>query len=605
MAWAKTIWPCVAAAFIMEPVRKEVSGAMKELKDKLPPDFAEMAIVHEHIQSGRLALNLSGETLLKITLDAENEESAAELEKLLGRSKDELQRAYPKIRKGLSESLPPDVVKDALALADRVPDAFNVARSGSEVTLTLKSPGDLAALAPKLKGLVFDPDGSGTPPKPPGGDGPAASVSEAEQKARQAAAKVGGYIGNPHAILSEPALEFQFRSDPQPTDADLEKLRPLLEAVPRGVGLNLNQDGEITDAGIAHLKGMANLRALSIGGTKVTPKCLDSIKTLKNLEQLYMETKDVADDDLAQLAGLTKLRDLTIHSEKLSEAGLLHLKDLTNMRKFYLCRGIGDLGLGHIKGWTKVEVLALTGDIRTHDGLTDVGAAHLKHFTELRELRLEYSNITDVGLANLAVMSKLEDLTLSDCEKITDAGLDSLKGLTSLKKFRISACHEVHEVGIANLAACKGLKSVQIGFLGANALKGLAGVISLEELTCQYGASDEALAQIKGLTNLRQLELSGCLSLTDAGLVYLKDMKNLQSLEMTGDRQINGSGLVHLKGLTKLKKVYLTETAVTDDSLAALEELPALESLCVRNTKVTKEGVAAFQKAKPKVQVSH
>ena len=107
-----------------------------------------------------------------------------------------------------------------------------------------------------------------------------ASYAE-EQQAILAVAKLDGDLAFGPSNLEKPALEFQFRGDAL-SDADLKKLWPVLEAVPRGVGLNLNQRKNLTDAGVAHLKGMKNLKALSIGGTEECPPvpCVVSLKLL-------------------------------------------------------------------------------------------------------------------------------------------------------------------------------------------------------------------------------------------------------------------------------------------------------------------------------------
>jgi hypothetical protein len=102
------------------------------------------------------------------------------------------------------------------------------------------------------------------------------SRSEAETKAIQAMSALRGNLAIIPSDLEQPALEFTFHSESPVKDEDFKKLRPILEAVPRGVGLNLNQCGNLTDAAVEHLKGMANLKALSLGGTKVTPKCFDT-----------------------------------------------------------------------------------------------------------------------------------------------------------------------------------------------------------------------------------------------------------------------------------------------------------------------------------------
>jgi predicted Zn finger-like uncharacterized protein len=173
----------IAAAFVLGPVRKEVDGAMKDIKEKLPPEFADAATAHEHLRGGRAAVNLTGETLLALTLEADDDDSAASLEKLLGRGTDTLRRAYPDIRKEWAKSLPSDVAKDVLAAVDRIPESVGISRSKNEVTLTLKSPGDLSALAPKVVPFLMNRGGSEKPPEPPPPPPPAEPQEDSEFEA--------------------------------------------------------------------------------------------------------------------------------------------------------------------------------------------------------------------------------------------------------------------------------------------------------------------------------------------------------------------------------------------------------------------------------------
>jgi hypothetical protein len=282
------------------------------------------------------------------------------------------------------------------------------------------------------------------PPATAGGD-----PATLERNAIGVAARFGGEKAFANSDLKEQPLEFQF-GYPGPTDADLESLRAALAAVPRGVGLNLNEHKNISDAGIASLKDMPNLVSLSISGTKVTPKCLETVKTLKGLVYLSMNCKDLTDADLAQLGGLTNLQVLSIYNDKLTENGLAGLAGLTAMRQFHACPSLGDAGVGHIKGWSKLEVLALQAEGLQGENVTDATVARLKGFPELRELRLEAPQISDAALADLGGLSKLEKLEFSRCFKLTDAGLPKLKGLTSLKRLEFGNT-KVTEAGVAEL----------------------------------------------------------------------------------------------------------------------------------------------------------
>jgi hypothetical protein len=167
----------LAAAFVVEPVKQLAGEGLKEAKGSLPPEFAEVSTLHERLKGGTLALTLGSDTLLMITLDGENEESAAVVEKLLGQGKDMLKQAYPDLRKGLAPALPPDISQSLLDVVDQVPDAISVTRRGAQVTLTLKTPSGLEALGPKLRQLLLAPPAPPPPGKPRGPEKPVPAQS--------------------------------------------------------------------------------------------------------------------------------------------------------------------------------------------------------------------------------------------------------------------------------------------------------------------------------------------------------------------------------------------------------------------------------------------
>jgi hypothetical protein len=140
----------VSAAFVMEPMRPLAAEFLKDAAKDLPPEFADVATLHQRIKAGTLALNLSKNPLLAVTLEAENEESARVLEKLAGQGHDLLKQSYPDLRKDLAKDLPPEVSKEALAVIDQVPQAITIARREARVTVTLQAPNGLAGLSAKL-----------------------------------------------------------------------------------------------------------------------------------------------------------------------------------------------------------------------------------------------------------------------------------------------------------------------------------------------------------------------------------------------------------------------------------------------------------------------
>src|SRR5262249_13132662 len=80
------------------------------------------------------------------------------------------------------------------------------------------------------------------------------------------------------------------------TDAGLAHLRGL----PRLRRLALDSD-EITDAGLAHLAGLADLEELSLKGTRVTDAGLVALKSLPHLRRVKHEGPKITDAGLDQL----------------------------------------------------------------------------------------------------------------------------------------------------------------------------------------------------------------------------------------------------------------------------------------------------------------
>ena len=89
--------------------------------------------------------------------------------------------------------------------------------------------------------------------------------------------------------------------------------------------------------------------------------------------------------------------------------------------------------------------------------------------------------------------------------------------------------------------------------------------------------ADAELEHLKGLTNLRELDLTN-MQISDAGLLHLKGLTNLRELNHYANMHITDAGLVHLEGLTKLKDLDLMFTQVTDEGVKKLKEaLPNCE----------------------------
>jgi mono/diheme cytochrome c family protein len=110
-------------------------------------------------------------------------------------------------------------------------------------------------------------------------------------------------------------------------------------------------------------------------------------------------------------------------------------------------------------------------------------------------------------------------------------------------------------------------------------------------------SADTALAQLKDVTTLMELNLSGT-KFSDAAAADLKPLVNLTRLHLE-HTSIKDAGLANAKDLVHLTYLNLFDTGITDAGLENLTGLTNLHNLHLFETKVTDAGVAKLQKALP------
>jgi hypothetical protein len=85
-------------------------------------------------------------------------------------------------------------------------------------------------------------------------------------------------------------------------------------------------DTQVTDAGLAHVSGLIQLRTLNLRATRVGDAGLDNLRTLKKLQTLDLDGTDVGDAGLLQIAGLPQLRTLNLRGTKVTGEGVQKLQ---------------------------------------------------------------------------------------------------------------------------------------------------------------------------------------------------------------------------------------------------------------------------------------
>ena len=139
--------------------------------------------------------------------------------------------------------------------------------------------------------------------------------------------------------------------------------------------------------------------------------------------------------------------------------------------------------------------------------------------------------------------------------------------------------------------------------VGNDDMKHLQGLPRLHwlDLSITRQVTDSGLEQLKGLTDLQMLDLTGA-HVTDAGLEHLRGLAKLQWLHLD-DTQVTDAGLEHVERLTDLHTLLLSDTQVTDAGLEHLKRLTSLRYLYLHSTDVTDEGVEKLQQALPNCKI--
>ena len=209
-----------------------------------------------------------------------------------------------------------------------------------------------------------------------------------------------------------------------------------LKNAPAIVELNLYYAEQITDEGMAALKGWRRLKRINLRGTKVTDTTLEHLAAVASLEALDVGYAQITDVGLDRLTPLLNLRELTIGGNKLTDTGLQGLRQLPGL-----------------------TALSLGGEQRTDSGLwsvslTEVGLEAVATLQELRELRLDGMPVTARWLEKLKPLRKLERLSLQRCKKLDDAAVSALTTWPMLKVVDLTAT-AVTEKGLAQLRSTK------------------------------------------------------------------------------------------------------------------------------------------------------
>ncbi len=206
------------------------------------------------------------------------------------------------------------------------------------------------------------------------------------------------------------------------------------------------------------------------------------------------------------------------------------------------------------------------------EGLKDLKIAYTVSRQDILDLQPVLKNVKVLDTSNNLIMNEdfevmvpyltqLEQLDLSS-NLIPDETLSYLRGLTQLLELNLSGCTRISLSGIQHLSAL--LPQLQV--------LNLSGCNVVDFMAAMYLAR---------FTQLRELNLSDCISVRWQFLEQLAKLPQLQVLDISNNQ------------------------AVDDTDLRTLERCTQLRRLDVRGTHVTSAGIAALQVALPDLEISY
>jgi hypothetical protein len=165
---------------------------------------------------------------------------------------------------------------------------------------------------------------------------------------------------------------------------------------------------------LARVARLPGLRSLLLKESQATDEGMRHIGRMTGLEELFIwDASSVTDAGVAYLAGLKDLKNIHISHSNLTDASLALLSRLPAIETLSLQQNhFTDAGLARLTGRERLKGLYIgLGDLR----VTDAGLAHLGDFKQLEAVDVQDCKATARGLGRLVKdLPNLKELWLSD-----------------------------------------------------------------------------------------------------------------------------------------------------------------------------------------------
>lgn len=295
----------------------------------------------------------------------------------------------------------------------------------------------------------------------------------------------------------------------------------------------------------------------------------------------------VTDSDLAKLAQLTRLERIDLSHTKISDEGLEKLIPLQNVGflNLHYAEYVSDLGVAHLKHWTNLKYLNLRG--------TKVTSHVLQHVSGMRNLRtldIGHSRVNDDSFEYLVNLEQLESLSFGG-NKMNGTSFPQLRLLPKLRELSIAGKQRTDS----------GLWSVDVTDFNVDHIARLSQLESLD--LSGSSLSDRGIAKLSQLRALRKLDLSRT-DVTADGIAALSDLRQLRHLKLSHASKVSDQTVPHLLQMQRLEIIELHETAITMTGLSQFSSRPTLRQLFIGGIKCQPNEIEQLRAILPNVQIS-
>ena len=263
-------------------------------------------------------------------------------------------------------------------------------------------------------------------------------------------------VGAARSVAAIPGLTVIELRGTKATDAAISALGecPTLEELVFNSGSKKNP--VVTDAGLAGLAKLKNVKRLWCEGGIVTSKGVAALEGFSKMEELNLKGSPLDDSASPHLAKLVSLTQLNVAGSKMTGKGITQVAaGATHLRHLAMDRsGITDDDIGPIAMMPELLHLSIAGT-----QVTDAGAATLSKSKSLQSLDIWNTKVTDVGIISLVTMPQLHYLYLQDLP-LTDVTFTSLLKVPELRALYLKG-NKFTDEGLAKFVAAR--PKVRIG----------------------------------------------------------------------------------------------------------------------------------------------